>query len=277
MEDDNSPMGDEDQQLGNGHIKALVDAEEEDMVISDEEEEVSTSKHPPVESPEIEKRDLLPPSTNIAQIISEDENIRGGEDPEMPMKIKTDYIRSTERANASKRVCPRCNNEIVESEYEEHMKMEFLDPRWKEERKELEKQMAGAANTANFHDTTHYLKDFARERPDIFGSQTDHLPSRYGMNENLMKPKITPIYDGQHEVLTRTTQNAPMQAQQTKKYLEQHIQTMLHVNPKDPQISAYTQRLVSVNPSSFMNVTKVPPQNPPTTMLRNIYIYIYIL
>lgn len=55
-----------------------------------------------------------------------------------PMKIKENYVpRAAARAAANKSMmalCPNCKQEMPVSELEEHMRIELLDPRWKEQK-----------------------------------------------------------------------------------------------------------------------------------------------
>lgn len=56
-----------------------------------------------------------------------------------PMKIKENYIPRAAARNASKHstqhaLCPNCKQQIPFNELDEHMRIELLDPRWKEQR-----------------------------------------------------------------------------------------------------------------------------------------------
>jgi hypothetical protein len=58
-------------------------------------------------------------------------------DPEM--KIKKNYQRGGGAAaegekQAGTQKCPRCQQEIPLSEWKEHMRLELMDPKWREEK-----------------------------------------------------------------------------------------------------------------------------------------------
>lgn len=58
------------------------------------------------------------------------------------MRIRSDYVpraqqRATQRANAVS-ICPNCGQKIPDAELAQHMKIELLDPRWKEQRNKAE-------------------------------------------------------------------------------------------------------------------------------------------
>lgn len=53
-----------------------------------------------------------------------------------PMKIRSDYIPRAQRNLASSRassICPNCGQSIPNSELDQHLRIELLDPRWKEQ------------------------------------------------------------------------------------------------------------------------------------------------
>jgi len=62
----------------------------------------------------------------------------------LPMKIKEDYVpkafkgRTGAALQEATQTCPRCGEQIPMSEMDEHVRIELLDPRWKELRDQAE-------------------------------------------------------------------------------------------------------------------------------------------
>ncbi|KAF8419657.1 Pre-mRNA splicing factor PRP21 like protein-domain-containing protein [Tirmania nivea] len=88
-----------------------------------------------------------------------------------PMKIRSDYVPRAAAAAASRRgvqmsVCPNCQQQIPINEMEEHMRIELLDPRWKEQRARAEARSATTNLAVN--DAAANLKRLASQRGDLF-------------------------------------------------------------------------------------------------------------
>lgn len=92
-----------------------------------------------------------------------------------PMKIKENYVpraaaRAANRQGAHMALCPNCKQHIPMNELEEHMRIELLDPRWKEQKAKAESRYQGA-NMATA-DVANNLKRFASQRSDLFDGVT---------------------------------------------------------------------------------------------------------
>ncbi|KAK6085458.1 pre-mRNA splicing factor [Seiridium cupressi] len=92
-----------------------------------------------------------------------------------PMKIRENYVpraaaRAASRQSAQIAVCPNCNQQIALNELEEHMRIELLDPRWKDQKAKHEARYA----TSNLvqADAVNNLKRLASQRSDLFDSVT---------------------------------------------------------------------------------------------------------
>ncbi|KAH0606311.1 uncharacterized protein H6S33_003972 [Morchella sextelata] len=90
------------------------------------------------------------------------------------MKIRSDYV---PRALAKRQlgqlgICPNCGQNIPLDEMEDHMRIELLDPRWKEQRARADaKQLTTNIST---NDTVLNLKRLASQRDDLFDSTGGH-------------------------------------------------------------------------------------------------------
>ncbi|KIL68644.1 hypothetical protein M378DRAFT_158482 [Amanita muscaria Koide BX008] len=95
--------------------------------------------------------------------------------PSGPMKIRTDYIPKlgVKGAKATMTTCSICGQQIPVDELQEHMRIELLDPKWKEQRDVLEARKAQASELQRGANVVTSLKNLARTRVDIFGAEAD--------------------------------------------------------------------------------------------------------
>ncbi|KAI1325684.1 Pre-mRNA splicing factor PRP21 like protein-domain-containing protein [Xylariaceae sp. FL0255] len=94
-----------------------------------------------------------------------------------PMKIKENYVPRAAAKAATKQgtqmaLCPNCKQQIPMNELEAHMRIELLDPSWKEQKAKAESRYA----TTNLSDAdvANNLKRLASQRADIFDPVTGH-------------------------------------------------------------------------------------------------------
>jgi len=110
-----------------------------------------------------------------------------------PMKIRTDYVPKCKclfyhvythlltcaflvggkNAKAAMTTCTICGQQIPVDELQEHMRIELLDPRWKEQRDVLEARKAQASELQRGANVVSSLRNLARTRVDIFGAEAD--------------------------------------------------------------------------------------------------------
>lgn len=90
---------------------------------------------------------------------------------QQPMRIRSDYVpraqaKRLNTSTAATGLCPNCHQQIPLSEMEHHMRVELLDPRWKEQRAKAESRYA----TTNLSTTevANNLKRLASQRSDVF-------------------------------------------------------------------------------------------------------------
>jgi splicing factor 3A subunit 1 len=81
-------------------------------------------------------------------------------DPEM--KVKMNYQRQEEQKKApvGTQKCPKCQQEIPINEWKEHMRLELMDPKWREEKLKREER-AKLNSLAAGDEITSNLKKFA--------------------------------------------------------------------------------------------------------------------
>lgn len=74
---------------------------------------------------------------------------------------------------AAMTTCSICGQSIAVDELDEHMRIELLDPRWKEQRDALELRKSQASELQRGANVVSSLKNLARTRVDIFGAEAD--------------------------------------------------------------------------------------------------------
>ena len=89
-----------------------------------------------------------------------------------PMRIRSDYVPRAQarrqQATGATALCPNCHQQIPVAELDQHMRIELLDPRWKEQRAKAESR----STTTNLStvDVVNNLKRLASQRSDVFDS-----------------------------------------------------------------------------------------------------------
>ncbi|EER24406.1 Surp module family protein [Coccidioides posadasii C735 delta SOWgp] len=88
-----------------------------------------------------------------------------------PMRIRSDYVprAQAKRLNTTTvptSICPNCKQQIPIAEMEQHMRIELLDPRWKEQRAKAEARYA--TTNLSTADVANNLKRLASQRSDVF-------------------------------------------------------------------------------------------------------------
>ncbi|KOS21817.1 Pre-mRNA-splicing factor [Escovopsis weberi] len=92
-----------------------------------------------------------------------------------PMKIKENYVpRAAQKAGGKQGVpmalCPNCKQQIPMNELEAHMRIELLDPSWKEQKAKAESRYA--SSNIIHADVANNLKRLASQRSDVFDPAT---------------------------------------------------------------------------------------------------------
>ncbi|KAI4203445.1 MAG: hypothetical protein LQ346_001794 [Caloplaca aetnensis] len=114
-----------------------------------------------------------------------------------PMRIRNDYVprAQAKRQNVAMAVCPNCNQQIPYDELEQHMRIELLDPRWKEQR--LKSDQRQSTTNLSTSDVAANLKRLASQRSDVFDGVTGQPV--ISEEEAARRKKAALNYDGQLE------------------------------------------------------------------------------
>ncbi|KAH7079028.1 Pre-mRNA splicing factor PRP21 like protein-domain-containing protein [Paraphoma chrysanthemicola] len=141
-----------------------------------------------------------------------------------PGRIVTDYVprAAAKKSNVATVVCPNCKQNIPANEIDEHIRIELLDPRWKEQRDKSEARYSTTINTA---DVATNLKRFASQREDIYDGATGMSISP---EEEARRKKAAISYDGQPDPTKDAARMAQMQSmnvqEQLRRIQEKHRQ-----------------------------------------------------
>lgn len=113
-----------------------------------------------------------------------------------PMRIRNDYVprAQAKRQNVAMALCPNCKQQIPYDELEQHMRIELLDPRWKEQKAKADSRYA--TTNLSTADVANNLKRLASQRSDVFDGVTG-LP--ISEEEAARRKKAATSYDGQPE------------------------------------------------------------------------------
>jgi splicing factor 3A subunit 1 len=126
-----------------------------------------------------------------------------------PMKIRTNYVPKREfqyfslphiystnifsvgakNAKEAMTTCSICHQQIPVDELQEHMRIELLDPKWKEQRNALEARKAQASELQSGANVVSALRGLARTRVDIFGAEAEEERRKTEEEEERKKRK----------------------------------------------------------------------------------------
>jgi splicing factor 3A subunit 1 len=95
-------------------------------------------------------------------------------------------------------ICPNCQQSIPESEISEHIRIELLDPRWREQKQLLEQRKTQQALLTQNADVTGSLKQLANARTDLFGTAEEEEKRKQQEEEEraARRAKEAIIWDG---------------------------------------------------------------------------------
>ncbi|KAI8805981.1 Pre-mRNA splicing factor PRP21 like protein-domain-containing protein [Cladochytrium replicatum] len=126
--------------------------------------------------------------------------------PPKNVKIRTDYVPKAKKQKALTSLCPRCNKPIPLNELDEHVRIELLDPRWREQRQRAMDKTKDTNLVTNVAQVTTMLKKIAEFRTDIFGG--DELEVEKKLREEKFKAaqKEKAVWDGHTATIGSVTQ-----------------------------------------------------------------------
>eukprot|EP00004_Rigifila_ramosa_P024514 TRINITY_DN7131_c0_g1_i1.p1 TRINITY_DN7131_c0_g1~~TRINITY_DN7131_c0_g1_i1.p1 ORF type:complete len:704 (-),score=225.81 TRINITY_DN7131_c0_g1_i1:70-2181(-) len=194
-------------------------------------------------------------------------------EPEPAMKVVRDYqYRPIKPVNSGAeaiktQICPRCGQAVPVNEIEEHMRIELLDPRWRDSARVAKEKKTLETQLAKDEDISRNLGAFATRRTDIFGAgpevgigkslEDERIDALRAKAEKDLKDKK--IWDGTAATIVSTT-SAALSGQQ---------QAPPQPPPPQPPQPAQPLRAVPLAPppgvltSALPLINAAPPVPPP--------------
>lgn len=134
-------------------------------------------------------------------------------DTNAPIKIRTDYkpkLYGTQptKGPTATALCPRCGEAIPIAELDEHMRIELLDPKWKDQKMAMEAKQRDSNLLQEGNDVAKILKNISGLRPDIFGSDEVDANKRIREQEEEAKRKDRVTWDGHTATMGLANQRA---------------------------------------------------------------------
>ncbi|KAL4885032.1 Pre-mRNA splicing factor PRP21 like protein-domain-containing protein [Aspergillus karnatakaensis] len=128
----------------------------------------------------------VPPAAATVAAQEEEQRIRESFTPpsaaakappgQQPIRIRSDYVPRAQarrqNATGAMALCPNCKQQIPEAELQQHMRIEMLDPRWREQ--QAKAQARTATTNLSTADVVNNLKRLASQRSDVFDSTALH-------------------------------------------------------------------------------------------------------
>ncbi|WRT66122.1 uncharacterized protein IL334_003075 [Kwoniella shivajii] len=164
---------------------------------------------------EIEEDDDEEEEVRLQRIKAEQEQARAKEVQRAAlenrgMKIRKDYVpKGIQRGGAVQTLkCPNCGQSIPENELSEHMRIELLDPKWKEQKRNLDMRRAQAQQLQQGADVVASLKNLAHARTDLFGDEMDEAERKRREEEEKQKRREREkiIWDGHTASAAKTAE-----------------------------------------------------------------------
>ena len=157
--------------------------------------------------------------------------------------------------------CPNCGKSIPENELAEHIRIELLDPRWKEQKRQLETRKAQHLSLNQGADISSSLRNLASARTDLFGDEMDEATRKAKEEEEKRKRREREkiVWDGHTASASKTSDNF-----QTSFNLEEQIKHM-HQRmglTEDPALEGTGPKIgpaVPTGPRSQAAAAAVPP------------------
>ncbi|ORZ03776.1 Pre-mRNA splicing factor PRP21 like protein-domain-containing protein [Syncephalastrum racemosum] len=190
--------------------------------------------------------------------------------PPANFKVRTDYkpkvLGAVQNKNEPTQICPRCGEAIPVSEMDEHMRIELLDPKWKEQKLAAEAKHKDSNLLQEGTDVAKILKNFSGYRSDIFGQEETEIGKKIHEAEEEAKKRERVTWDGHTASINLATQRA--QQQQQNMSIEEQIAQIQREKGFVPD--ALGPRLPTDTSSPFPYQPS-PPQPPPAAAAAAAY------
>jgi len=133
-------------------------------------------------------------------------------DSSAPIKIRTDYKPKAlkHQLEQQTQICPRCGQAIPVSEMDEHVRIELLDPKWREQKKISESKKKDSNLLQTGIDVAANLNKLSGYRTDIFGTEEVEIGKKIEEDAEKAKQaeKEKVIWDGHVASIGSATRQA---------------------------------------------------------------------
>ncbi|KAJ3127323.1 SF3a splicing factor complex subunit [Nowakowskiella sp. JEL0407] len=157
--------------------------------------------------------------------------------PPKNVKIKDNYA---PKVKAPKKVdqcniCPRCKQPIPISEMDQHVKVELLDPRWREQKKRALDKNRDTNLVDNANVVMASLKRLAEYRTDIFGGDELEVDRKMREEKARAAQKEMDVWDGHTASITSVTLKAQPTVQEQIAHIQKTLEAQNHIiGPRIP-------------------------------------------
>ncbi|KAI9591375.1 Pre-mRNA splicing factor PRP21 like protein-domain-containing protein [Syncephalis fuscata] len=182
------------------------------------------------------------------------------------MKIVKDYNPKARLAaggpkvNEPTQICQLCRKAIPVSEIEEHVRIELLDPRWKEQKQAAEAKNRESNLQMEGSEINKYLKNISGYRSDIFGTDEVGIGQKVMQDRERLKAaeKQKVIWDGHSGSIPAVNERAAigMSIDEQMAAIQRNKMMVEETNRIGPHGGNYG------NPGTMVNT--MPPPPPPT-------------
>lgn len=186
------------------YIRNENEGDENKFYINKEEEEVSNDKTYSKDDEEEKKE-----RENKGKEGKPKKEIKIIKDIDMEMLMKKRMLMNN-KISKEKYQCPICKVYIEEDFFEDHLKIELLNPKWKEIKDEIKKRKSQLTLNSSI-EIANYLKEYEEHR---------EKEEEKEKNKEIIPPQI--IYDGYAPNISRITAKNTMIALQNKKQVDQN-------------------------------------------------------
>ena len=136
-------------------------------------------------------------------------------------KIRTDYVSKGRKnfnfsfivgklgVSESTQICPRCGISVKVSEMEEHVRIELLDPKWRQQKAVFESRIKDSNLIIGKEDISKNLARLSDHRSDIFGTGfTEDSKKLIEKEKKISSEKSKNIWDGSSASVPKALKNA---------------------------------------------------------------------
>ncbi|TPX35543.1 hypothetical protein SmJEL517_g02062 [Synchytrium microbalum] len=191
------------------------------------------------------------------------------------LKVVSGYVpKAASRPGASSeptQTCPRCGQAIPISEMDEHVRIELLDPKWREQRQRAQAKQ-GDSNLNMGVDVAKNLSRLSDYRTDIFGSEETSVGRRIAEEREKAAGKERIVWDGHSGSIPSATmavvagQSVDEQIAARQRYQQQLMDEANKIGPQmgpGPTTTAPPPSFTPTGPPSFQPPPAMPQQLPP--------------